>query len=91
MCPVLIGIVIDLHKKPRPEPFVKYQFGQRAFLPLTSPELIVRDRGLGWISTCGDLGFFSATVEEQQTRESSEPSEMPLSDLPIDICSTVVN
>lgn len=30
--PVLIGIVVDLHKKARPEPFVKHQFGQHAFL-----------------------------------------------------------
>lgn len=66
MCPVLIGIVIDFHKKPRPEPFVKYQFGQHAFLPCWH-----RQKGncagpracsapAGWCSTYHDLGFFSA-------------------------------
>lgn len=66
MCPVLIVIVVDFHKKPRPEPFVKYQFGQHAFLPCWH-----RQKGncagpracsapAGWCSTYHDLGFFSA-------------------------------
>lgn len=68
MCPVLIGIVTDLHKKSRPEPFVKYQFGQHAFLPCwhhqkgncAGPRACSAPAGR--CSTCGELGFFSAAI-----------------------------
>lgn len=84
MCPAVIGIVPDLHTKPRPKAFIKYQVGHHAFLPWM----------LYWGWSCGvcsapagsRVSFLGLLGGQQSIRENEELWEMPLSGLPVDFC-----